>query len=58
MAFGAQTELSSQDFLAERIREYMLRHVEGKLCLSQVAQAFYISESMVKTTYKNDLASA
>lgn len=30
----------------------MLRHVEGKLCLSQVAQTFYISESMVKTIYK------
>ncbi|MCI5992640.1 MAG: AraC family transcriptional regulator [Clostridiales bacterium] len=53
--FAGRLELQShcgQDFLAERIREYMLQHVEGQLRLSQVAQAFYISESMVKTTYK------
>ena len=41
-----------QAFLAERIREYMARHVDGQLRLSQVASAFYVSESTVKTVYK------
>lgn len=40
------------EFLPDRIREYMLSHVEGRLSLEQVAQAFYVSTSLVKTAYK------
>ena len=45
-------ETNGHAFLAERIRSFMLQRVEGRLCLEQVARAFYISESMVKTVYK------